>query len=84
MGQGLADDVYEFDAGPSEWRTPPLWGLGLQQQYKKNAVFLHDGRARTITEAILWHGGEAEKVTQSFINLPIEKRQQLMLFVNSL
>ena len=84
MGQGLADDVYEFDAGPSEWRTPPLWGLGLQQQYKKNAVFLHDGRARTITEAILWHGGEAEKSQKHFINMSVAERQALLAFLQAI
>ncbi|MFT6270529.1 MAG: CxxC motif-containing protein (DUF1111 family) [Alphaproteobacteria bacterium] len=84
MGQALADGVYEFDAGPSEWRTPPLWGLGLQKKYKKNAVFLHDGRARTITEAILWHGGEAEQSQQHFINMSSAQRQALLAFLQAI
>jgi len=84
MGPKLSDNRPDFLASGSEWRTPPLWGIGVMKAVSGSTSLLHDGRANTVEEAILWHGGEAEKVTQSFINLPIEKRQQLMLFVNSL
>jgi CxxC motif-containing protein (DUF1111 family) len=84
MGPGLADGVYEFEATGNEWRTPPLWGLGLQKQYKKNAVFLHDGRARTISEAILWHGGEAAKSQQFFINMSVADRSALLAFLKAI
>src|SRR3546814_18670727 len=61
MGEGLADNRPEFEASGREWRTPPLWGIGLTQAVSGHTQFLHDGRARNLLEAILWHGGEAEK-----------------------
>ena len=57
MGQGLADNFPEFDASGRDWRTPPLWGIGLSKIVTGKVNFLHDGRAATIEEAILWHGG---------------------------
>ena len=61
MGEGLADGQQVGDATGSEWRTPPLWGIGLTERVSGHTFFLHDGRARNLTEAILWHGGEAQK-----------------------
>ena len=84
MGDGLADGLPEHLATGSEWRTPPLWGLGLTQQVSANAGFLHDGRARTILEAILWHGGEAEAQRNAVINLTAEDRAALLSFLESL
>ena len=84
MGEGLADGRAEFLADGNEWRTPPLWGLGLTQQINPRAGFLHDGRARTLEEAILWHGGEAQATTERYRTLPAELRQSLLTFLNSL
>ena len=84
MGPGLADNRSEFLANGQEWRTPPLWGLGLAKTVNKDASFLHDGRARNIKEAILWHGGEAEKSQNLFSSLPFEQRSMLIDFLNSL
>lgn len=84
MGEGLADNRTEFDATGQEWRTAPLWGLGLTQIVNSNAKFLHDGRANTIEEAILWHGGEAEKSQKEYLKLSKTEREQLLFFLNSL
>lgn len=84
MGEDLADGRPDYLANGNEWRTPPLWGIGLSKKVNGGQNFLHDGRARTIEEAILWHGGEAESVKQSFIALPAQKRQQLLEFVKDL
>lgn len=84
MGPELSDGRPDFQASGSEWRTPPLWGVGLRQEVNGSTALLHDGRARTIEEAILWHGGEAEAVKQKFINLPKDERKALIRFVNSL
>lgn len=84
MGEGLADERPEDGATGREWRTPPLWGIGLTKLVNGNAFFLHDGRARSITEAILWHDGEAKKSRDLFANLPKTKRKALLAFVNSL
>ena len=65
MGPDLADGRADFEASGSEWRTPPLWGLGLQQAVNGHTRLLHDGRARDVSEAILWHGGEAERARRS-------------------
>ena len=59
MGEGLSDGRPDFEAGPTEWRTAPLWGIGLYDEVNGHTRFLHDGRARNLEEAILWHGGEA-------------------------
>jgi len=84
MGDELADGVFEFDATGNEWRTAPLWGIGLQKKMTGQQRFLHDGRARTITEAILWHGGEAEQSKQAFKGLNKQQRQALVSFVEAI
>ncbi|MFV0360768.1 di-heme oxidoredictase family protein [Tropicimonas sp.] len=84
MGDGLADERAEFAASGREWRTPPLWGIGLAQRVSPEAGFLHDGRARTLLEAVLWHGGEAEPAREAARNLPQEDRAALIAFLNSL
>ncbi len=84
MGDGLSDDRPDFLATGREWRTQPLWGLGLLQKTTGIAFYLHDGRARTIEEAILWHDGEAAKSKQAFTALTVQERNQLMKFLNSL
>lgn len=84
MGSGLADNRPDFLATGSEWRTAPLWGIGLLKSINGNAELLHDGRARTIEEAIVWHGGEAEKTKQAFAHLAKLQREQLITFVESL
>ena len=84
MGEGLADGRPDFLASGSEWRTMPLWGIGLFPKTNGTAYYLHDGRARTIEEAILWHGGEAEKAKEKFMNLNKTDRDKLLKFLNSL
>lgn len=84
MGPGLADGRPEFLADGNEWRTPPLWGLGLAQQINPLSGFLHDGRARTLEEAILWHQGEAGGASGRYRKLAREERQALLRFLNSL
>lgn len=84
MGDELADNRPDFKANGNEWRTPPLWGLGLIETVNGHTNLLHDGRAQNIEEAILWHGGEAQKSKEDFMNLPLKKRQQLIDFLNSL
>jgi CxxC motif-containing protein (DUF1111 family) len=84
MGEELADGRPEFLAGPRDWRTTPLWGLGLRESVNGNANLLHDGRARTITEAILWHGGEAEVSRDAFLRMPKPDREALLAFLESL
>jgi CxxC motif-containing protein (DUF1111 family) len=84
MGEALADGREDFDAGPRDWRTPPLWGLSLAGKGGDGANFLHDGRARTPAEAILWHGGEAQTSADAFRRLPKPQRQALLAFLNSL
>ncbi len=72
-----------FNPG-KEWRTQPLWGIAMIPVVNKHTFLLHDGRARNVEEAILWHGGEAEKVKQKFMNLTKTEREQVLKFVNSL
>ena len=84
MGEGLADNRPEGAAPGSEWRTPPLWGVGLTETVSGHTLFLHDGRARNVTEAILWHGGEAEAARNKFAELSKADRAALLAFVNSL
>ena len=84
MGAGLADQRREFEAGRQDWRTPPLWGIGLRSTVNGHANLLHDGRARTIEEAILWHGGDAEVSRKAFINMSGQDRSALIHFVESL
>lgn len=84
MGEGLADDRAEFEANGREWRTPPLWGIGLTQAVSGHTQFLHDGRARNLLEAILWHGGEAEKARQIVLGYDQNERTALLSFLESL
>ncbi|WP_278400051.1 di-heme oxidoreductase family protein [Stutzerimonas kunmingensis] len=84
MGEGLADDRAEFEANGREWRTPPLWGIGLTQAVSGHTQFLHDGRARNLLEAVLWHGGEAEKARQIVLGYDQNERTALLSFLESL
>lgn len=85
MGPGLADTRPEFEASGSEFRTTPLWGLGFSENLSNvTPTFLHDGRARTIEEAILWHGGEAEASQGNYRNLSVSDRAALVKFLKSL
>lgn len=84
MGEGLADHRPEGAADGSEWRTPPLWGIGLTQLVAGHTQLLHDGRARNIEEAILWHGGEAKAARDAYAALPKREREALIKFVESL
>ncbi|MFJ4197812.1 di-heme oxidoredictase family protein [Pseudomonas sp. NPDC089534] len=84
MGEGLADNRTEFQATGREWRTPPLWGIGLTQTVSGHTRFLHDGRARDLLEAVLWHGGEAQKAQQQVLSFNAEQRAALLAFLNSL
>lgn len=84
MGEGLADGRSEFLANGSEWRTPPMWGIGLYKKVSGEANYLHDGRARNIEEAILWHGGEAEESKKAFMALDKNSREKVLLFLNSI
>jgi CxxC motif-containing protein (DUF1111 family) len=67
-----------------EWRTAPLWGIGLTEQVTGQASFLHDGRARSVLEAILWHGGEGQASRDAVAALDPESRAALIAFVESL
>jgi len=84
MGEGLADHRPEARATGREWRTPPLWGIGLTETVSGHTYFLHDGRARSLLEAVLWHGGEAEAQQQRVIDMPPEDRAALIRFLESL
>jgi CxxC motif-containing protein (DUF1111 family) len=84
MGDGLADGQQVGLASRREWRTPPLWGIGLTRTVSGHSFFLHDGRARNLTEAILWHGGEAQKARDAFSSLSKNDRQALITFLESL
>jgi CxxC motif-containing protein (DUF1111 family) len=84
MGAGLADNRPDFRATGTEWRTPPLWGLGLTKTVLAEATYLHDGRARTVEEAILWHDGEAKVSKEKFLQMSKEDRSSLVRFLNSL
>jgi CxxC motif-containing protein (DUF1111 family) len=84
MGDGLADNRTEFQASGRQWRTPPLWGIGLTQAVSGHTQFLHDGRARNLLEAVLWHGGEATAAQQQVLSFNAEQRSALLAFLNSL
>lgn len=84
MGENLADGANEFDANGQEWRTPPLWGLGASKKIRSENRYLHDGRARSVAEAILWHGGEATRSQQAFVNLPQNQRKDLLAFLDAI
>jgi CxxC motif-containing protein (DUF1111 family) len=84
MGAELGDGRPDYLAAGDEWRTPPLWGIGLTETVNGHTHFLHDGRARNIAEAILWHGGEGEVAKEKFRNMPKASRDDLLAFLNSL
>ncbi len=84
MGEGLADKRPEFDADGREWRTPPLWGIGLTRTVNGHDNYLHDGRARSLLEAVLWHGGEAEPARKKVENMSAGQRDQLIRFLEAL
>jgi len=84
MGEGLEDGRPDFQAGGREWRTPPLWGIGLIERINEHSYFLHDGRARNLTEAVLWHGGEALPSRQRFAGLSEDERLAVIRFLESL
>lgn len=84
MGAGLADHRPEFQASGREWRTPPLWGIGLTGTVSGHTRFLHDGRARNLLEAILWHGGEAQPARDRVLTFDAGQRAALLAFLNSL
>jgi CxxC motif-containing protein (DUF1111 family) len=84
LGPALADEKRDGDARAEEWRTPPLWGVGLIQSVNGHLRLLHDGRARGFAEAILWHGGEAERAKERFRAAPRAERESLLAFLGSL
>jgi len=84
LGEGLADHRPTFEADGSEWRTAPLWGSGLVRTVSGHTRFLHDGRARDISEAILWHGGEARRARAAFVGMSAGERTALLAFLDSL
>jgi CxxC motif-containing protein (DUF1111 family) len=84
MGEGLADGRPEGLADGRAWRTAPLWGVGRPQTPDGRQTFLHDGRARSLEEAVLWHGGEAREARDAFASLAADKRRALIAFVKSL
>ena len=84
MGPELADGRPDGEATGSEWRTPPLWGIGLVETVNKHTRFLHDGRARNLEEAILWHGGEGKSSRDRYKELSKPDRQAVRTFLNSL
>lgn len=84
MGAGLADDREDFLADGRQWRTAALWGLGLAERINPRSGFLHDGRARTLEEAIVWHGGEAAVARQRYVKLGAKERLAIRAFLESL
>jgi CxxC motif-containing protein (DUF1111 family) len=84
MGDGLADGMREGEANGREWRTAPLWGIGLTETVSNHTYFLHDGRARNLTEAILWHGGEALVARNKFAKTSKANRAAILAFLNAL
>ncbi|MGB3244867.1 MAG: di-heme oxidoredictase family protein [Sulfitobacter sp.] len=84
MGPGLADDRPEGRAGGQEWRTAPLWGIGLTETVSGHSYFLHDGRARSLLEAVLWHGGEAQTQRDTVVDMPAADRAALIRYLESL
>jgi CxxC motif-containing protein (DUF1111 family) len=84
MGEGLADNTPDGLANGREWKTPPLWGIGLVESVNKHTRFLHDGRARNMEEAVLWHGGEAKASKDKYTQLDVDDRLALLAFLKSL
>nr|WP_235008539.1 di-heme oxidoredictase family protein [Candidatus Halocynthiibacter alkanivorans] len=84
MGPGLADNRPEWQADGQEWRTAPLWGIGMTETVSGHTEFLHDGRAQSLLEAMLWHGGEAEAAKETVRLMPADDRAALIAFLESL
>ncbi|MEE9319789.1 MAG: di-heme oxidoredictase family protein [Granulosicoccus sp.] len=85
MGEELADGAgHNGGVSGEEWRTPPLWGIGLTKTVNERATWLHDGRARSLLEAVMWHGGEAERARNVVLAMPGQQRKQLIRFLESL
>jgi CxxC motif-containing protein (DUF1111 family) len=84
MGDELADGRPDFEADGNEWRTPPLWGIGLFEDVNDHTRYLHDGRARNLEEAVLWHGGEGAAAAAAFKALSAGEREALLRFLGSL
>ncbi len=84
MGEGLADNRPDYLATGKEWRTPPLWGIGMFYTVNGHTNYLHDGRAQNLEEAILWHGGEGESAKENFRKMSSDQRHKLILFLKSL
>lgn len=84
MGEGLADGQPDFEASGTEWRTPPLWGIGLIETVNGHTFYLHDGRARDLMEAVLWHEGEASASRDQVLQLFAQQREALIAFLKSL
>lgn len=84
LGEALADGRPDFEADGREWRTPPLWGIGLFKETNGHTRYLHDGRARNLEEAILWHGGEAEASKKAYMNYAKSDREALIRFLETL
>ncbi len=84
MGEDLADGRPDYEATGREWRTPPLWGIGMQETVNGHSFYLHDGRARDLMEAVLWHGGEGSGSRDAVLRLPEADREALLAFLNSL
>ncbi|MEG1768330.1 MAG: di-heme oxidoredictase family protein, partial [Comamonas sp.] len=84
MGKDLADGRPDFLANGNQWRTPPLWGLGLVPAVNGHSRLLHDGRARNMLEAVLWHGGEAQASRDAVLQLNAQERDALVRFLESL
>jgi len=84
MGEDLADNASEAEASGREWRTAPLWGIGLAQTVNPNTSFLHDGRAKTLLDAVLWHGGEAQASLDNVLEMSQDERSALVRFLESL
>lgn len=84
LGEALSDRRPSFGARGEEWRTAPLWGVGLFERVNGHGLLLHDGRARGLVEAILWHGGEAESARQAFLHMAQRDRAALIAFLESL
>ena len=84
MGEALSDGRPDFDAGARDWRTSPLWGLGLSEVVNGHAALLHDGRARNATEAILWQYGEAFAAREAFRHMSKAEREALIKFLQAI
>ena len=84
MGPGLADNLGDHGVSGAEWRTPALWNIGLTEGVSGGEAYLHDGRAGSLEEAILWHGGEAEASKEAFRNMSASERAAIVAFLKSL